>query len=611
MHLRRLLAALLVAAVGAARALPAAEPWIRVRSPHLEVLSDAGEEKAREAARRLERLHRVLQRLLPPTREGEEEPVCALVFRDRLAFAPIVPLHQGRVRKAEGFFQGGTDCDYMVLHLPSTSSERPRSWETLDHEYAHLHLNRSLPAQPVWVAEGLAEALSDADLEGPEARLGQARSDYLALVQREPRIPLADLLAVGYDSPLYHDDSRNDILYAESWALVRWVVARQGLDGLRSFLAAVAQGVEPVGAFSQHFGDLAAVEATLRETPAGPLFRVTLESDSDPSLVVDVPSEAEVEYRLGDLLLHGGRVADAQRHLERALRTDPSHASARAGLAQVLLHRGRWMEARRELRLALAAHPDDPGVLFRHAQLILDEALDRGEALAPEAEAEAVAALQKAVARAPYLAEAAEILARLKPEPLADRIALLERAFLRDPGRPQLALVLASLHAKRHDIGAARATLFRGREAARDPAYRFLCNHLLSQVEGYAAATAEARGRLVHLECRPDGSLRFTLAVGAETLELEAPSPRSIFVRGLDGDRERELTCGPQDLPLRVRYLPGQEPGRGGTLLTLDVLEEGPSAPEHPQALPPAAHGRLMRPGHHARAEAWVLIDGL
>jgi Tfp pilus assembly protein PilF len=575
MQLRLLLAALLVAAVGAARALAATEPWIRVRSPHFEVLSDAGEEKARETARRLERLQNALQRLLPPTREDDGAPVCALVFRDRLAFAPLVPLYQGRVREAEGFFQGGTVCDYMVLHLPSALSERPRSWATVDHEYAHLHLIRSLPAQPVWVAEGLAETLSDGELDGPEVRLGPARSDRLGLVQRGPRIPLADLLAVGYDSPLYQDDSRNDTLYAESWALVRWVVARQGLPGLQSFLATVAQGAEPVGAFSQRFGDLAAAEATLRETPPEPLLRVTLEIDSDPPLVVSVPSEAEVEYRQGDLLLHGGRLADARRHLERALRADPSHAPAHAGLARVLSRQGRWAEARREMRLASAAHPDDPGVLLRHAQLMLDEAQDRGEALAPEAEAEAVAALEKAVARAPQLAEAAEILARLKPEPLADRIAVLERSFRRDPGRPQLALVLASLHAKRHDIGAARATLLRGRETARDPAYRFLCGHLLSEVEGYAAATAEARGRLVHLECRPDGSLRFTLAVGAGTLALEAASPRSMFIRGRDGDRELELTCGSQDLALRVRYLPGQEPVRGGTLLTIDVLEEG------------------------------------
>ena len=91
--------------------------------------------------------------------------------------------------------------------------------------------------------------------------------------------------------------------------------------------------------------------------------------------------------------------------------------------------------------------------------------------------------------------------------------------------------------------------------------------------------------------------------------ELEAP--RSIFARGPDGDHERELTCGRQDLPLRVRYLPWQEPGRGGTLLTLDILEEGSSAPAHPQVLRPAAHGRLMRPGHHARAEAWLLIASL
>jgi thioredoxin-like negative regulator of GroEL len=571
--MRPLLAAVLDAAVGAAGVLPAAEPWIRVRSPHLEVLSDVGEERTRQTARRLEQLDRVLRRLLPPTGEDEGR-VCALVFRDRSTFTRFVPLHHGRVREVEGFFQGGTECDYMVLPLPSLSWEGHRAWETADHEYAHLHLNRSLPAQPVWVAEGLAEALSDGDLEGPEAWLGQARPDRAAVLQRGPRIPLAGLLTVTYDSPLYNDDSRNDVLYAEAWALVRWVVARQGLEGLLSFLAAVAQGIEPVGAFSQRFGDLATVEAALWALPPDPLFRVALESASDPPLFVTAPSEAEVEYRLGDLLLHGGRLGDAQRYFESALRDDSRHTPARAGLAQVLLQRGRWPEARRELRRALDAHPDDPGVLLRHARLLLDEALDRGEALAPEAEAEVVAALEKAVARAPHLAEAVELLARLEPEPLSGRIALLEPCFSRDPGRPQLGVALAGLHAERHDIGAARAVLLRARDAARDPAYRFLCEHLLSKVEGYAAATVEARGHLVRLECRPDGSLRFTLAVGAGSLVLEASSPTSVFVRGPDGKRERDLTCGSQDVPLAVRYLPSREPGGAGTLLTLDVLEK-------------------------------------
>ncbi len=569
-----LVALLLTAGAGAATAQPAAEPWVRVRSAHLVLLSDAGEQRAREVARRLERLDRVLRRLLPPTLEGDEGQVCALVFRERSSYEAFVPIHQGRVRQAEGFFQGGTDCDFMVFPLPSATEERARSSATADHEYVHLHLVASLPAQPVWVAEGLADALSNGDLDPPEARLGAAQPGRLALLQRGPRIPLADVLTVGYDSPLYHDDSRNDVLYAESWALVRWVVAHQGLDGLRSFLAAVAQGLEPVAAFSQRFGELALVEATLLGTPADPLFRVSLEEAPDSPLAIDVPPEAEVEYRLGDLLLHGGRLAEAQLRFARAVRSAPDDAPARAGLAQVLLQRGRSAEARRELRLALASHPDDPSVLLRHARLILNDVLDHGGAPTVEAESEAVGLLEEVVARAPQLTEAVELLARLRPEPLGDRIRLLERALSRDPGRPQLALVLANLLVRRHDIAAARTALLRGREAARDAAYRFLCDHLLSQVEGYAAATAEARGRLVRLDCRPDGSLQFTLAVGARTLVLQAPSPKSIFVRGPDGDRERELTCGRQDVPLSVRYLPSAEPARGGTLLTVDFLED-------------------------------------
>jgi hypothetical protein len=136
-------------------------------------------------------------------------------------------------------------------------------------------------------------------------------------------------------------------------------------------------------------------------------------------------------------------------------------------------------------------------------------------------------------------------------------------------------VVLAALHAKRHDLAATRAVLRRGREAARDPAYRFLCDHLLSQVEGWVAVTGEARGRLVALDCRADGSLRFTLAVGRGTLVLEAPSARGFFVDGPDDLRELELVCGRQDLPVRVRYLPASESASGGTLLTLRVLAAG------------------------------------
>jgi deoxyribonuclease V len=52
-------------------------------------------------------------------------------------------------------------------------------------------------------------------------------------------------------------------------------------------------------------------------------------------------------------------------------------------------------------------------------------------------------------------------------------------------------------------------------------------------------------------------------------------------------------------------------PRRFGLGCHAGLLLGTPSAPEHPQVLPPAAHGRLMRPGHRARRQAWALIRGL
>jgi deoxyinosine 3'endonuclease (endonuclease V) len=52
-------------------------------------------------------------------------------------------------------------------------------------------------------------------------------------------------------------------------------------------------------------------------------------------------------------------------------------------------------------------------------------------------------------------------------------------------------------------------------------------------------------------------------------------------------------------------------PRRFGLACHAGLLLGTPSALEHPQVLSPAAHGRLMRPGHRARTQAWALIRGL
>lgn len=538
--------AVALASGGAADEYP---EWSRARTPHFEVLTDAGQPMARHAAERLERLRVALQALFPPRATGERRIVAMLLAR-RATFEPLVPRRHAQARKVAGFFQGGGEWDTIVAQL---SLEPPGPYAALDHEYAHVVLNRSLPAQPLWVAEGLAELLSDATEGHGEVRLGALQDDLAARARQAP-LPLSSLIGLRHDSPEYLGTGDEGSLYAQSWALARWVVARHGLPGLRAFLEAIAEGDDARGAFEEQLAPLERAQATLLEVPGAPLLRAAIDAAAaEPQL--DAPTRGEVEYRLGELLLRTGEPNRAAVHLQRAVAEAPEHVPTRIALAEVGLSKGDPALARREIERALVVAPADPAALLYDARLRLASARAAGEPLPPEVEERIVAQLEQALERAPGLYEAALLLVELRPRPYPQRRAALEPVLAQDPGRTEVALAVASLHVKERDLSAAQRVLRRAREAATDPAYRFLCEHQLDEIAEYQAATVEVRGRLLHVECRADGSLRFTVDAPPAPLLLEAASTRSFFVYGEGGaSAESQLVCGLQDRPLVVRY---------------------------------------------------------
>lgn len=548
-----------VVASGAADPDPA---WSRVRSAHFEVLTDAGSSLALQAAERLEQLRIVLRVPFPPRGEGERR-VVVLLLASSARFEALVPRRHRQARHVDGFFQGGGEWDTIVARI-SLGERGPYS--ALDHEHAHLVLNRSLAAQPVWVAEGLAELLSDARLEEQEARLGAEQPIHAARARGSSE-PLADLVRLGHDSPEYLGGGVGDGLYSRSWALVRFVLARHGLPGLQAFLDAVAEGREPTLAFEERFGPLERAQATLLELAPDPLLRVAREHAGPAPATpffADSPRPAEVEQRLGALLLESGELARARLHLDRALAAEPGYVPARVSLGQLRLRKGEWNEAGRELERALELAPDDPAALLHDARLRVARAQALGEPLSAEAEERLAARLERVLLLAPDLFEATLLLGELRPRPDPRRLTALEAAFDQDPGRTEVGRALAALHVKLRDLAAAQRVLRRARDAARDPAYRFLCEHLLAQLGGFAAGTLEVRGRLVNLECRPDGSLRFSVATPAGVLWLEAASSRSFLLYGEEAaSGERELVCGLQDRPLVVRYRPSESDAAG------------------------------------------------
>jgi Tfp pilus assembly protein PilF len=311
------------------------------------------------------------------------------------------------------------------------------------------------------------------------------------------------------------------------------------------------------------------------------------------SLQLDAPSRAELEYRMGELLLREGELARSQPRLERAVADAPDSVPARISLAELRLSNGEPDLARRELERALAASPDDLRALLYDARLRLAESRAAGVALAPEVEKHLVSQLEQALARAPDLYEAALLLVELRPQPYAERRRALEPVFEQDPARTEVALAIAGLDRKQRDLAAAERVLRRAREAATEPAYRFLCDRELAEIAEYRSATAEVHGRLIHLECRSDGSLRFTVDAPHALLLLEAASARSFLVYGAgEASGESELVCGLQDRPLVVRYqrLDAPEGSVQGRVLWLSLPVPG-GAPRRRAGTPP-----LVRP---------------
>src|SRR5262249_5193134 len=106
--------------------------------------------------------------------------------------------------------------------------------------------------------EGLAEFYSTFALksDGKGAFIGRVIPQHVYTL-RERFIPLGELMAVDRTSPLYNEGDRRSIFYAESWALVHYLLTEAG-DGrgrINRYRPAVAGG-EPVDrAFAAAFGD--------------------------------------------------------------------------------------------------------------------------------------------------------------------------------------------------------------------------------------------------------------------------------------------------------------------------------------------------------------------
>ncbi len=528
-------ASLVATAVGA----PA---WLRLDTPNFTIIGSGGQRELESVAAEFERFRDAIGQLMGPGATATVVPAVVIVFASDREFEPFKPMFRGKRVEAEGIFVGTSDINYIGL-VSGRDDVRP-----ILHEYAHLMLGNVAPNIPLWLGEGLAEYYSTFELrrDGRQAVVGRPIEEHLRMLQDRRAFKLADLVKVQHDSPLYNEGSRRTLFYAQSWALVHYLLAGEPsrADLVTEYIKAIEAGAAADAAWSRIF-DSERIEIGLRKYIELQQFNLAAESLTErigTAAVVARPlSDGEVDALLGEFLIA------ERREDEAAARLEPAAARPDGGRARIALARARVAQKRLADARALLERGEAPagdwladyalGVATAYA---IGELMPGAEAVA--ATASARDALRRVSVARPDLAHAWHLLAGFELLDDARREAAVtasRRALALAPNRPEYAVRHAETLARAGEYETARYLLER---LLKNPRAVSLQDHVRSLLE-FIATVERAVTEAPDVEAPRDGSGRVFV------LELRRPQAGEERAAGMLTD----VDCAPGGLTLHVR----------------------------------------------------------
>ncbi|HJQ24817.1 MAG TPA: tetratricopeptide repeat protein [Blastocatellia bacterium] len=450
-------------AVSASPAL-AKDKWIQLTTKNLNVVSNAGEDETRDIALKLEQFHFIFTRLFSLNTDNFL-PVTVIVFKNDSSFKAFKPLYNGKPANVAGYFQPSPDENLIALTSSGYSEEHPLA--AIYHEYTHL-LNSYAPRQwPIWLGEGLAELYSTFDVKKKDVTLGMPVSNHVHLLRDNNFIPLTTLFNVGHDSPIYNERSKQGIFYAESWALMHYLVygnnaARQ--PQLINFIRLIYQGMEVEPAFKQAFQtDTATMEKELRRyigKDSYPGMIYTLSAvDGEKDIAVRPLSDAEVQFHLGNLLMRTQRLDEAETYLKQAIALDPNLARPYEGLGFVEMRRDHFDKSLEYFKQAATRDSKNFFAHYYYAEALQHEA--KG-AINADTAAKMSNELRAAIKLRPQFAQAHYMLAfviQASNGDLQEGLTAMQTALRLAPQNKHYLLGLAQIQMRMNNFAAAKKTL--------------------------------------------------------------------------------------------------------------------------------------------------------
>lgn len=575
----------------------AKDTWTSVRSKNFLLLGNAGEKDIRKAAVKLEQFRDVFSKIFPKAKLNTSVPTRVVVFKNSGAFKPFMPVYQNKISEVAGYFQPGSDVNYISL---TAELRDAYPYATVFHEFVHSLTNENTVKLPTWFNEGLAEYYSTFEVTDGDKKiwLGKVVANHVYLLREKNFLPLRQLLELNTRSAEYNERDKKGIFYAQSWALVHYLML--GKDGRRhpqmlQFLGLLGKGLTAPQAFEQAFQtDYATMEKELRDYISRNSYPVqVLTTDEklqfDTTLQTEPLAEAEAQFYLGDLLLHMNRLTEAEEYLQRAIALDPKLALAHSSLGVMRMRQKRVAEAKQYLQQAVALGSENHWVHYYYAFALSREGMNENNFVMgypPESVQTMRDHLERAIQISPEFAESYYLMAFINlvtGEKLDSATGQLKRVLALSPGRQEVGYLLAQIYMRQQKFDLARQTLEPLTRDTADPQLRANAQSLLATIKNMEAQLAQfkagqsepgvviagdtppppapagktqtiplrrvfdgekAKGLLTEILCNDKG-LTLVINAGDRTLKLNTASPEQLKFVSYVQNENSQIGCGP------------------------------------------------------------------
>jgi tetratricopeptide (TPR) repeat protein len=342
------------------------ESWIKLQSKNFTVIGNAGEDDITKLATSLEEFRHALSLLFPKANIETPVPTTVFLFKSHDSFRPFKPQYKGKTRdNVGGYFRRFPDGNYIALTNEAGGGD---PLEVIFHEYEHFVVRNNLPNAPLWLNEGLAEYFSSFKTSDDykKATLGYPKARHILTLREGHLLPLETLLAVNSKSPHYNENGKVGIFYAESWALIHYLILGNGgkrLPELSKFISGVSAGTSLEENFRQSFqADYKKIESELRsyvDRFAFPVLNITFAKELDFAKEMQKApmTDAEVQFYLGDLLFRGGRFDEAENYFQKSLKLDANFTSTKISLGILRMYEKKLPEAEQFFQSAITLDP--------------------------------------------------------------------------------------------------------------------------------------------------------------------------------------------------------------------------------------------------------------